>query len=200
MSKNLFLSHFLVFQINTTIFFIFVTLFYKMAAGGHFAFWMSEKSLSVAFLDISDKYKTFFFNFYKMATGGILDVRNSLLIAFLAISDQYATLFFLYLYFCDFFTKWLPAAILNVRKSLSVAILAISDKYKTFILCIFTKWPPAPILDVRNSLSSAFLAISDQYATLFSFLCYLFYKMAAGGHFGCPKITFGRISDHFRSI
>ena len=28
----------------------------------------------------------------------------------------------------------------------------------------------------------------------------LFYKMAAGGHFGCPKITFDRISGHFRSI
>ena len=24
--------------------------------------------------------------------------------------------------------------------------------------------------------------------------------MAAGAHFGCPKFTFGRISDHFRSI
>ena len=24
--------------------------------------------------------------------------------------------------------------------------------------------------------------------------------MVAGGHFGCPKITFGRISGHFRSI
>ena len=30
---------------------------------------------------------------------------------------------------------------------------------------------------------------------------YLFFdKMAAGGHFGCPKITFDRISGHFRSI
>ena len=27
-----------------------------------------------------------------------------------------------------------------------------------------------------------------------------FCKMAAGGHFGCPKITFDRISRHFRSI
>ena len=27
-----------------------------------------------------------------------------------------------------------------------------------------------------------------------------FYKMAAGGHFRCPKITFGHISGHFRSI
>ena len=110
--------------------------------------------------------------------------------------------FFSKFVFLWFFTKWLPVAILNVRKSLSVAILAISDQYKTFILCIFTKWPPAPILDVRNSLSSGFLAISDQYATLFYFfiLCDFFYKMAAGGHFGCPKITFGRISDHFRLI
>ena len=33
---------------------------------------------------------------------------------------------------------------------------------------------------------------------------YLFFKkidkMAAGGHFGCPQITFDRISGHFRSI
>ena len=27
-----------------------------------------------------------------------------------------------------------------------------------------------------------------------------FYKMAASGHFGCPKITFDLISGHFRSI
>ena len=103
--------------------------------------------------------------------------------------------------FCEFlFTKWLPAAILDVRKSLSVAFLAISDQYETFISFIFTKWPAAPILDVRNSLSIAFLAISDQYATLSLFFCEFVYKMAAGGHFVFPKITFGRISGHFRSI
>ena len=27
-----------------------------------------------------------------------------------------------------------------------------------------------------------------------------FYKMGAGGHFGCPKLTFDGISGHFRSI
>ena len=32
----------------------------------------------------------------------------------------------------------------------------------------------------------------------FSFLN--FWKMAAGGHIGCPKITFDRISGHFKSI
>ena len=69
------------------------------------------------------------------------------------------------------------AAILDVRKSLSIAFLAISDR--------------SAILDVRNSLSIAFLAISDPYGTeLFD----------AGGHFGRPKITFDRISGHFRSI
>ena len=45
----------------------------------------------------------------------------------------------------------------------------------------------------------AFLAISDQYAT-FYFFWLLFHKMAAGGHFGWQKITFDRISHHFRSI
>ena len=62
----------------------------------------------------------------------------------------------------------------------------------------FTKWLQVAILDVRNSLSIAFLAISDRYATLF--FLEIFDKMAAGGHFGCPKFTFDRISGHFRSI
>ena len=54
------------------------------------------------------------------------------------------------------------------------------------------------ILDVRNSLSIAFLATSNRYATLFFWE--IFDKMAAVGHFGCPKLTFDRISGHFRSI
>ena len=56
-------------------------------------------------------------------------------------------------------------------------------------LNFFTKWLPAAILDDRKSLSNAFLHISDQYATFFDL-----------GHFGWPKITFNRISRHFRSI
>ena len=59
----------------------------------------------------------------------------------------------------------------------------------------FTKWLPAAILDDRKSPSIAFLVISDQYAT-----CFFLHKMAAGGHFGWPKITFNGISRHFRSI
>ena len=115
-------------------------------------------------------------------------------------------------FFCFFFTKWLPAAILDDRKSLSIAFLAISDQYAT----LFTKWLPAAILDDRKSFLIAFLAISVQYATFILFTKWLptailndrnhfrshfspfqintqlfwgggfFFKMAAGGHFGNP--------------
>ena len=67
-----------------------------------------------------------------------------------------------------------------------------------FVLNFFTKWLPSVILDVRNSLSIEFLAISDRYSTLI--FLEIFDKMAAVGHFGCPKFTFDRISGHFRSI
>ena len=53
-------------------------------------------------------------------------------------------------------------------------------------------------LDVRKSLSISFLAISDRYTTLIYFE--IFDKMAAVGHFGCPKFTLDHISAHFRSI
>ena len=62
-----------------------------------------------------------------------------------------------------------------------------------FCKCFFFKWPPVAILDVQKSL----LTISDQYHNFY--FCELFYKMAAGGHFGCPKLTFNGISGHFRS-
>ena len=67
-----------------------------------------------------------------------------------------------------------------------------------FLWNFFTKWLPSAILDVRNSLWITFLAILYQYrfCNLFKF----FYKMAAGGHFGCPKFTLDHISGHFRSI
>ena len=58
---------------------------------------------------------------------------------------------------------------------------------------MFLKWPPVAILDVQKSL----LTISDQYHNFY--LCEFFDKMAAGGHFGCPKLTFDGISGNFRS-
>ena len=63
---------------------------------------------------------------------------------------------------------------------------------------IFTKWLPLAILDVRKSRSISFLAISDRYGS--SLFIEIFHKMADVGHFGCPNLTFDRISGHFRSI
>ena len=68
---------------------------------------------------------------------------------------------------------------------------------KLFLIFVY-KMAAVGHLYVRNSLWITFLAILDQYRFLFIF--FIFYKMAAGGHFGCPKITFDRISDYFRSI
>ena len=112
-----------------------------------------------------------------------------------------------------------PPPILDDRKSPSIAFLDISDQYTIFLINVFTKWPPAAILDYRKSLSIAFLTISDQCATAIFFkFCsqsgcrrpfwmtenhfwsLFFHKMAAGGHFAWPKITFDCISRHFRSI
>ena len=53
---------------------------------------------------------------------------------------------------------------------------------------------PAAILDDRKSLLIAFLVISDQYTTFVSS------QNVCSGHIGWPKITFDRISRHFRSI
>ena len=133
MSKNHFVSHFLPFQINTTIF-IFVKWLPKITFGrisGHF------RSIR--------NFKFFFFT--KWLPSAILDVRNSLWITFLAILDQYRFLIFflqngcrshfwpfqintqLY-FFLKFLTKWLPSAILDVRNSLWITFLAILDQYR----------------------------------------------------------------------
>ena len=104
-----------------------------------------RKSLSVAFLAISDQYAIFFTCFgTKWLPSAILDVRNSLWITFLAILDQYR--FFIFLN--NFLAKWLPVAIMDVRISLSISFLAISDRYATLIFWKFlTKWLPSAILD-----------------------------------------------------
>ena len=69
----------------------------------------------------------------------------------------------------------------------------------------FAKWPPPAILDDQKSLSIAFLAISDQLANFIFGFCLEnghrppFWKSLLG-YFELPKITFDRISRHFRSI
>ena len=96
-------------------------------------------------------------------------------------------------------TKWSLTAILYDRKitfdRISRHFISIQNfQFKKKI----TKWPQAAILDDRKSLSIAFLTISNQYATCICFN--FFYKVASGDHIGWPKITFDRISRHFRSI
>ena len=206
MSKNNFVSHFLPFQINTTIFILwiflqngcrrpfwmsenhfrshfwpFVNYFYKMAASGHFG------CPKITFGRISGHFRSirnFFLNFvYKMAAVGHLDVWNSL---FDPISCHFRSIQI-------FFTKWLPVAILDVRKLVSISFLAISEL--NFFGKFLTKWLLSAILDVQNSLWITFLAILEQYRFFFLFIFF-----TAGGHFGCPKITFDLISIHFTSI
>ena len=127
--------------------------------------------------------------FFKWPPVAILDVQKSLL----TISDQCHKF-----YFCELFYKMAAGSHFGCLK---LTFDGISGRFRSiqklfFFKVFFTKWPPAPILDVQNSLSIAFLAISNRYATLF----FIFDKMAAVGHFGCPKITFDHISGHFRSI
>ena len=139
----------------------------------------------------------------------ILDVRNSLSIAFLAISDQYKFFYFFYFFLQN--DRRRPFWMYEIHFWSNFWPFQIDIQLK---LKFLTKRLPSAILDIRNSLSITFLAILDQYGI------YLFYKMAAGGHFGCPKIifeffkifcpfqintklfffTFDRISGHFRSI
>ena len=78
----------------------------------------------------------------------------------------------------------------------------------TFFVNVFFKWPLCrKKIDVCRSKSSHFgcpkwlLTISDQYHN-FNF-CDFFYKMAAGGHFGCSKLTFmafPAISDQYQTF
>ena len=210
MSENNFRSHFWPFQINTKLLFLFykmvsgahfgcpkftfdrisdqytTLIVFEIFIFVNFTKWLPaaildvRKSLSVAFLAISDQYATFFnFIFTKWLPSAILDGRNLLWITFLAILDQYRFQFF------NFVTKWLPVAILDVRNSLWITFLAMLDQYRFIFLIFFA------------SLSIAFLAISDRYATLICFE--IVDKMVDIGHFGCPKFTFDRISGHFRS-
>ena len=175
-----------------------------MATGSHFG---CPKITSYHFRSIPQFLFLWIFGCLKLTFGGIsghfrsirtflflqnciLDVRNSLSIAFLAISDR--------------------SAILDVWNSLSIAILAISDRYRIFFRLPFWMsenhfwshfWPfqidrPFWMCEIHFRWHFWPFQIYTELNLFFKF----FDKMAAGGHFGCPKITWYRISAHFRSI
>ena len=126
-----------------------------------------RKSLLIAFLTISNQYKTLILltKFHTMAAGGHFERPK---ITFNRSSRNSRSIHNFFGLNC--FIQW---------PLISIAFLAISDQYKTLILLKkITQWPLAAILDDRKSLLIAFLAISDQYPTFFS------HKMASGGHFG----------------
>ena len=151
MFKNHFVSHFLPFQINTTIFIcVNFFYFYKMAAnhrpfqintklffyflqnGRRHPFRMSEIHLRSHFLPFQIDTELLFWKFYfcefiyKMDAGGHFGYPK---ITFGRISGHFRSIrnFFLF-----FFTKWLPSAILDVRNSLWITFLAILDQYRFF--------------------------------------------------------------------
>ena len=149
-----------------------------------------------------------------------MEDRKSLSIAFLAISDQYTTLIFFSQNGCQrpfwmtenhfrshfapfqintqllfLFIKWLPAAILDDRK---ITFDRISRHFRSIhnFDFFFTKWLP-------------FWMSENRFRSHFS--PYLFFKMAAGGHFGSPiwailddrkslSIAFFAISDQYTTF
>ena len=174
MTENHFWSHFSPFEINTQ--FLFIYLFPQNAA-----ILDDRKSLSIAFLAISDHYATLIFFFHKMAHGGhfgwpkitfdrisrlFRSIRNFrfLIVAaggyfggpkitFDRISHHFRSLPN-FDFFRFFFTKWLPAAIWMTEKSLSIEFLAILDQYTTFfVLNIFQNgcWWPFWRSDLRQT-------------------------------------------------
>ena len=112
MTKNHFRSHFSPFQINTQLFFL--NFVFKMAAGRHFGslFWAildDRKSLSIAFLAISDQYATFFFDFFSkchLKTIGLFHYVLSMTMPNMKLIGEA---------FEHFYTKWPPEAILFFR-------------------------------------------------------------------------------------
>ena len=95
--------------------------------------------------------------------------------------------------FLIFFTKWLLSAILDVRSSFWITFLAILDQYRFFIF-----WMS------ENHFRSHFYPFHiDTQLFFWNFWQngrWRTFWMCAGVHFGCPQITFDRISGQFRSI
>ena len=210
MSENHFRLHFWPFQINTQ---LFLFIFYKMAAVGHFGcakftldhisgyFW----SIQIFLFFLQNGWRRPFwmseFHFRSHFWPFQIDTQ---LIFFVEIFDKMADVVHFgcpkftfnrisghfrsicnFNFFWKFLTKWMPAAILDARNSLSIAFLAISDR--------------SAILDFRNLLSIAILAISDGYG-FFSRRPFWMSEIHFGSHFWPFQIDrpFWMSEIHFR--
>ena len=208
-TENHFRSHFSPFQIHTQLWFFFTK--WLLAA-----ILDNRKSL---FDCISRHFRSihnfYWFFFTKWLPAAILVDRKSLSMAFLAISDQCTTFYFfsqngcrrtfwmtenhfhpisrhfrsIHNFFCS---KWLPAAILVDRKSLWMAFSPFHINAQ--LLIFFHKMAAGGhFWMTENHFRSHFSPFQLKTQLFF------FHKMAAGGHFGWQKITFNRITRHFRS-
>ena len=173
MTENEFRSHFSPFQINTQFFIIFI-LFTKWLPA---AILDDRKSLSIAFLAISDQYATFIFYF-----STIWMTKNHFRSHFSSFQINTQLIFF------DFFPQngcqrpfWMTENHFRSHFSpfqINTQLFFFSQNGCRRPFCMtenhmrshfspfqnfyfFTKWLPAAILDDRKSLSNAFIAISD---------------------------------------
>ena len=135
MTENHFRSHFSLFRYNTQ-------LLYFFAKWAPVAILDDRKSLSIAFLTISDQYTTFF-SFTKWPPAAILDDRKSLSIVFLTISDQYETLILF-----EFFHKMAASGHSGWPKITFNRILRHFRSIRN--LLFFSKWPRRPFCAKNN--------------------------------------------------
>ena len=178
----------------------FLDFVHKLAAGGHFG---GRKSLLIAFLDghfgwpkitfdrISHHFRSirpFWMTENHLRSHFILDNRKSRHISRHFKLNQ--------IYFFDFVHKMSAGGHFGWPK---ITFDRISHHFRSIRNFFFSQnGCRRPFWRAEKSLLITFLTISDQYATFF--VVDFFHKIAAGGHFGWPKITFDHISHHFRSI
>ena len=165
-----------------------------------------RNSLWITFLAISDQYRFWIF-FTKWLPVAILDFRKSFSISFLSISHWYATLIFLkFLTMADVDHFGFPKFTFDSGHFRSIQIFFRRPFWMSENHFGSHFWP---IFDPGIQIDRPFwmseihfrwhfwpFQIHTEFYLFFKF----FDKMAAGGHFGCPQITFDRISRHFRSI
>ena len=211
MTENHIRSHFSPFQINTQLY-NFFDFFHKMVAGGHFG-WPK-----ITFDRISHHFRSIrnLNFFHKMVAGGHFGWPK---ITFDRISHHFRSIRNFYFFSQNgcrrpfwmtenhfrshfspfqintqlwfFFHKMAAGGHFGWTK---IAFGRISHHFRSIQLWFFfTKWLPAAILDDRKSLSNVFFNIFQNGHRR------PFWKSDLG-HFGWPKITFDRISRHFRSI
>ena len=140
MTGNHFLSHFSPFQINTQLLFLWFFSTKWLPA----AILDDWKSLSIAFLAVSDQYATWMTENHFWSNGhfGWPKITFDRYLSPFQINTQ---LFFFDLFFQNGHRPPFWKSLLDDRKSLSIAFLAISDQYTTFFCLIFfqngLQWP-----------------------------------------------------------